>query len=539
MRFLQLRPGAYALRETQPTAFADGLDTAGSAGGAARQRRHLGDPVPEGRPDRRRRLQLRRDDDRRPRDREVRHARSGAAGRHAHLHRDGAQPRAERRDERASGAIRCPPAPCSARWPPPRDGRARHRPPVPAATSPAAAPTLPNGAVATFTVDPAGGAGCRRWRGPHQRDRGPIGHCQSDAANNTDVEPTVVAGATSADLAIVKTDAADPVLTGANVTYTLTVTNNGPATATGVTVDRYGSGGAGLRVGHGQPGHVHRDHLRSRHAGARRPGHGDGGGGQHGARRRRQHRHRLGHRARFRTWRTTPTPSPRPSPTPPTPTWGDQGDRPDPVVAGGLVSYQLVIENRGPAIAMLGRVVDELPPGVEFEQLIPPNVPAGAICTTPPVGSTGTIVCNAPSIPVGARYVIDVRVRVAAGTPGRPSPTESSWPPPRRTHSANNLAAVPTLVVLRLGRRRIVKTDAPNPQAAGAAVSYGFAVTNNGPSVATNVTVTDTPAAGTAFVSGSAGCSATARSSPAPSARSRPAPAPRSASSSARRRSRG
>jgi uncharacterized repeat protein (TIGR01451 family) len=40
----------------------------------------------------------------------------------------------------------------------------------------------------------------------------------------------------SADLAISKTDSADPVTVGSALTYTITVTNNGPSTATGVTM---------------------------------------------------------------------------------------------------------------------------------------------------------------------------------------------------------------------------------------------------------------------------------------------------------------
>jgi len=43
-------------------------------------------------------------------------------------------------------------------------------------------------------------------------------------------------GVTTADLSVTKTDSPDPVTAGNNLTYTLTVTNSGPAAATGVTL---------------------------------------------------------------------------------------------------------------------------------------------------------------------------------------------------------------------------------------------------------------------------------------------------------------
>ena len=53
-------------------------------------------------------------------------------------------------------------------------------------------------------------------------------------ANNVAIEDTTVTDA--ADLAISKTDSADPVVIGDDVTYTVTVTNPGPSDATGVVV---------------------------------------------------------------------------------------------------------------------------------------------------------------------------------------------------------------------------------------------------------------------------------------------------------------
>ena len=55
-----------------------------------------------------------------------------------------------------------------------------------------------------------------------------------DASNNSDTENTVVNPVT--DISVTKTDDADPVDVGDNITYTVTVSNNGPDDATGVSL---------------------------------------------------------------------------------------------------------------------------------------------------------------------------------------------------------------------------------------------------------------------------------------------------------------
>ncbi|MGA7854523.1 MAG: C25 family cysteine peptidase, partial [Candidatus Acidiferrales bacterium] len=55
-------------------------------------------------------------------------------------------------------------------------------------------------------------------------------------ANNTSTATTIVASPSSADVAIVKSASPEPVDQGATLTYTLQVTNNGPAVAQGVSV---------------------------------------------------------------------------------------------------------------------------------------------------------------------------------------------------------------------------------------------------------------------------------------------------------------
>ncbi len=57
-----------------------------------------------------------------------------------------------------------------------------------------------------------------------------------NCANNTSSTTVYIASATQSDVSIVKTASPEPVYQGTNLTYTLQVTNNGPAIAQGVTV---------------------------------------------------------------------------------------------------------------------------------------------------------------------------------------------------------------------------------------------------------------------------------------------------------------
>jgi uncharacterized repeat protein (TIGR01451 family) len=83
---------------------------------------------------------------------------------------------------------------------------------------------------------------------------GVIGNTASVTSNESDPNPdnnsatqaTTVNAPPSADLSITKTDSPDPVPVGANITYTITATNGGPDTATGVTVTDTLPGGVTL-----------------------------------------------------------------------------------------------------------------------------------------------------------------------------------------------------------------------------------------------------------------------------------------------------
>lgn len=330
-------------------------------------------------------------------------------------------------------------------------------------------------------------------------------------ANNTDIEPTTVAAPTSVDLAITKTDAVDPVAVGTNVVYTLTIVNNGPANATNVVVTDVLPAGVTLVSATPSQGAACTGTttvscaLGGLATGAQATVAVTVSAATPGV---------IVNTASVAASEPDPNPSNNTATEPTTignPTDADlrvtKVDSPDPVLVDGLVAYTIAVENRGPAAASAVTLSDVVPANTVFESLV---VPSGWACTSPATGAAGTVNCTIASLAAGASATFDLRVRLATGTPvgttlSNTVSVTSATPDPDPT---NNTDTEPTLVVgPATADLLIVKTDAPDPQAAGAPVSYTFTITNNGPAAATNVTVTDTLPAGTALVTASSGCS--------------------------------
>ncbi|MDL1949233.1 DUF11 domain-containing protein, partial [Acidobacteria bacterium ACD] len=83
-------------------------------------------------------------------------------------------------------------------------------------------------------------------------------------------------------------------------------------------------------------------------------------------------------------------------------------DSPDPVVAGTDLTYTVTVTNAGPAAATNASWTDTLPAGTTFVDL-----PAtGWTCTTPAVGSGGTVSCSFASFPSGFSTIFTLTVHV-------------------------------------------------------------------------------------------------------------------------------
>jgi len=174
---------------------------------------------------------------------------------------------------------------------------------------------------------------------------------------------------------------------------------------------------------------------------------------------------------------------------------------PNPVAPAQNYTYTVGARNNGPSAAANVSVSIPLPAGTNFQSLA---VPAGWSCVTPAIGSGGTITCTIASLASGASAtfspVVQVNSTTASGTTLNITSTISTTT--AETITSNNTASTSNLVTARTNADlAIVKTDSPDPVGVGQFITYRLTVTNNGPAIATNVTINDPLPAQVNFIS--------------------------------------
>ncbi len=180
-----------------------------------------------------------------------------------------------------------------------------------------------------------------------------------------------------------------------------------------------------------------------------------------------------------------------------------KSDSPDPVVAGTNLTYSLVVTNHGPSVSSGFTVSDTLDANTSFVSF--DNAAATAEC----LHLAGVITCTHSSdLAVAGTVIYTFTVSVDASVPDgttlrNVAAVEGSDPEPAGAQSPNE-AAEETSVATRADLA-VTKSDAIDPAAPGGSITYTVAVTNNGPSDAENVVVTDTLPPGATLVSTS-GC---------------------------------
>jgi uncharacterized repeat protein (TIGR01451 family) len=175
-------------------------------------------------------------------------------------------------------------------------------------------------------------------------------------------------------------------------------------------------------------------------------------------------------------------------------------DSPDPVTAGSNLTYTITITNNGPSDAQNIVVSDTLPAALTFVSVS--STDASIACTTPPVGSAGLITCNKATLPVSGTATITLIGKTNSNAAGgsiitNTATVASSTSDPGPTpNSATTTTTVNTSTTLS-----VTKSDSPDPVVAGTNLTYTITVSNNGPSDAQNVVLTDPLPTNTTFVS--------------------------------------
>ena len=174
---------------------------------------------------------------------------------------------------------------------------------------------------------------------------------------------------------------------------------------------------------------------------------------------------------------------------------------PNPVLVGGSITYAQTVTNNGPATANSLTFTDAIPSGTTFVSLA---TPPGWSCSTPAVGSGGTVTCTIASLASGGTASFPLVVKLAsattAGTTITNSPTIAATT--SDPNGANNTATATDIVASpSQADVTLTKTASPEPVDVNSNLTYSIQVTNHGPESATGVSVSDPMPAQVTFTS--------------------------------------
>ncbi|CAN7206760.1 IPTL-CTERM sorting domain-containing protein [Acidovorax sp. LjRoot129] len=169
------------------------------------------------------------------------------------------------------------------------------------------------------------------------------------------------------------------------------------------------------------------------------------------------------------------------------------------VPAGAPITYVATIGNTGPSTAQAVQMVDTLPANAAFMNLV--SVSGGGTCLPITAGAVGgTLTCNWASIASGVQQTVTYRMRplgTAAG--GTVVNSIAATTTTAESNAANNSATTTTPVTAAQLDILINKVDSADPVDLGLPTTYTITINNSGPSFGTNVVMTDIfPAPGSA-----------------------------------------
>ncbi|MFJ4190606.1 hypothetical protein [Kitasatospora sp. NPDC089509] len=156
----------------------------------------------------------------------------------------------------------------------------------------------------------------------------------------------------------------------------------------------------------------------------------------------------------------------------------------DPVVPGQQIQWQVSVTNNGPSQARNVVVADQVPAGVTGASMTAQD---GTAC---PI-SNGTATCPAVEIPVGQTLTWTLSGTLASDATATPTNTATVTGGPDPTASTHTAVASPSNSPSPQANLSVSKSLVTNPVVPGQQIQWQVSVTNNGPSQARNVVVTD------------------------------------------------
>jgi uncharacterized repeat protein (TIGR01451 family) len=171
---------------------------------------------------------------------------------------------------------------------------------------------------------------------------------------------------------------------------------------------------------------------------------------------------------------------------------------PSTATAGNDITYILSVRNNGPSTAKNVIITDSEPAAVQILTITPTVGSCNAGVPGDPLQPTK---CSFGSLASGASASVTISVHIKPDTLGVIHNDARASSDTFDTNLSDNLATLAT-TVSALADLSITKNGTPNPVLAGKPLTYTVTVTNNGPSTAVSVKITDTLPNGTSFVSG-------------------------------------
>jgi uncharacterized repeat protein (TIGR01451 family) len=176
---------------------------------------------------------------------------------------------------------------------------------------------------------------------------------------------------------------------------------------------------------------------------------------------------------------------------------------PNPVAAGGTITYTQKVTNNGPLDAVNAVFSEAVPANATFNSMAPP---AGWTCgTLPPVGGTGNIVCTNPDVADLAAGTFTLVVTVNSSTifGSQVVDVASVTSGTNDSNLANNTATAVNMVGTATSANVGVTISAsPSPVVqVGNNITYTITAQNLGPAASSNVVFNDLIPANTTFVS--------------------------------------